>query len=131
MRQRVRAGRVAHLATVGASGLPHVVPVCFALVGEVAYSAVDKKPKSGRPLRRVANVAETGRATLIVDHYAEDWSTLWWIRLDCRARIIEDPAEAAAAIDALTSKYEQYAESAPPGPVIALEVQRWSGWSAR
>jgi PPOX class probable F420-dependent enzyme len=129
-RGRVAAARVGRLATVDAEGRPHAVPVCFALVGDVAYSAVDHKPKRSVRLRRLANVAATGRACLLVDEYAEDWSALWWVRLDCAARVVRDPAEAARAVAALVAKYPQYAVRPPDGPVLALEVRRWTSWMA-
>jgi PPOX class probable F420-dependent enzyme len=136
MRRLVEAARVGRLATVGADGRPHAVPICYALLGEVAYSAVDHKPKRpgrpGRPaLRRIANLEQTGDACLLVDEYGEDWSTLWWVRLDGRGRVADDPAEAAAAVSALAGKYPQYRQRRPVGPVIALDITRWTGWSAR
>jgi PPOX class probable F420-dependent enzyme len=130
MRAAVADARVARLATVRPDGRPHVVPVCFALVDDVVYSAVDQKPKRSRDLVRLANVEATGVASLLVDGYAEDWSTLWWVRLDGPARIATDPAEADRAIAALTSKYPQYAARPPAGPVLALTVDDWTGWSA-
>lgn len=131
LRRLVESARVGRLATVGANGRPHSVPVCFALLGDVAYHAVDHKPKRGTRLRRIANIEATRRACLLVDHYAEDWSALWWVRLDGTGRVVTDAAEAARAITALTNKYPQYVERPPDGPVVALDVSRWSGWSAR
>jgi PPOX class probable F420-dependent enzyme len=131
MVQRVAAARVGRLATVDAAGVPHLVPVCFAVTDAAVYSAVDDKPKRSTRLRRVANVEATGRACLLVDQYDEDWARLWWVRLDCRARIVAaTQPEAEAALAALTGKYPQYAARPPQGPVIALDVERWSGWSA-
>jgi PPOX class probable F420-dependent enzyme len=130
MRRLAESARVAHLATVGADGRPHLVPVCFVLLGDVVYSAVDHKPKRTTRLRRVANIEATGRACLLVDGYSEDWSALWWVRLDGAGRVVDDPVEAARAVTALTGKYPQYAGRAPAGPVIAVDVTRWSGWSA-
>ena len=130
----VASARVGRLATVDAGGRPHLVPVCFALVGDTVYSAVDGKPKSGRPLRRLANIDATGRACLLVDHYEDTWSALWWVRLDATARVLPangpDGGEADRALAALADRYQQYADRRPPGPVIALDVTRWSAWSA-
>jgi PPOX class probable F420-dependent enzyme len=128
--RRVADARVGHLATVDREGRPHLVPVCFALVEQTVYTAVDSKPKRSSRLRRVANVEATGRACLLVDSYDEDWSKLWWVRLDCRARVVADPAEQARATTALTGKYGQYAAQPPSGPVIALHIERWRAWSA-
>jgi len=130
MRRRVEAARVASLATVSADGRPHLVPICFALSGEVAYFAVDHKPKRSQRLRRIANLRATGVASILVDAYDEDWSALWWVRLDGRGRVVDDPDEKAAALAALAAKYPQYAERPPGGPVVAVEITAWSGWSA-
>lgn len=80
--QRVRDSRVGRLGTVTPEGRPHLVPVCFALLDEVAYTAVDAKPKSTLHLRRLQNIETTPTACLLVDHYDENWSRLWWVRLD-------------------------------------------------
>jgi PPOX class probable F420-dependent enzyme len=130
MRRLVAQARVGRLGTVGTDGQPHLVPVCFVLLGDTAYSAVDHKPKRSARLRRLANIEATGHACLLVDHYAEDWSRLYWVRLDGRGRVVADPAEATRAVAALVGKYPQYAGHAPTGPVLALDVTRWAGWSA-
>jgi len=146
MYRRVAAARVGHLATVDLDGRPHLVPVCFVVSpvdnspklhdhrgkegDDVVYTAVDHKPKRSMRLRRVANVEATGQACLLVDSYDDDWAKLWWVRLDCRARVVADAAEASQARAALTAKYAQYAARPPSGPVIALDILRWRGWSA-
>ena len=127
-RDRLAAARVARLGTVTADGRPHLVPCCFALVGDTAYSAVDAKPKSTLALRRLANLRTNPRASLLVDHYAEDWETLWWIRVDGTGRVIEDGPEHATALAALAAKYEQYRRRTPPGAVVALDITAWRSW---
>lgn len=130
MRERVAAARVGRLATVAAGGAPHLVPFCFVLEGDRLYSAVDRKPKSGRRLRRLANVAAEPRVAVLVDHYEEDWSRLWWVRLDGRAALLEaGEPEARRALGLLEAKYEQYRREPPPGPVLAVALERWRGWS--
>lgn len=135
MRARLADARVGRLATISSSGEPHVVPVCFVLLAETVWTVVDAKPKRSPRLRRLANIAVNPAASLLVDHYSEDWARLWWVRLDGVATVVAEGAdrEAAdreAAIRALATKYEQYAASPPNGPAIALQVRRWSGWSA-
>jgi PPOX class probable F420-dependent enzyme len=122
--QRLAAARVGRLATVTADGRPHVVPVCFALAGGRIYTAVDAKPKSSRALKRLDNVRATGRASLLVDHYEEDWSRLWWVRVDGPAEVVD----AGAALGALTAKYPQYGEAPPDGPAGAIAPERWRSW---
>ncbi|WP_406044996.1 TIGR03668 family PPOX class F420-dependent oxidoreductase [Micromonospora sp. NBC_00898] len=130
IRHPVGSARVARLATVGADGRPHLVPVCFVLLGDVAYHAVDEKPKRHRRLRRLENIQATGHACLLIDEYDEDWSRLWWVRLDGHGCLVEDRAEEAAARAALADKYPQYVQQPPAGPVVALRVTHWSAWSA-
>lgn len=133
-RELLGAARVARLATVARDGGPHLVPVCFALTGDVAYHAVDHKPKASRRLARLAHVDAEPRAALLADHYSdEDWTALWWVRADGRVRVLDDVAgpEAARALDLLAERYAQYREHRPAGPVLALDVERLSGWEAR
>jgi PPOX class probable F420-dependent enzyme len=129
-RARFADARVARLATAGADGRPHLVPVAFALAGDVVYHAVDHKPKRTRALRRLANIAQNPRVSLLADHYDDEhWEALWWARADGRARIADGDG-AMAALDLLAQRYAQYRARAPEGPVVAVEVERWSGWSA-
>ncbi|SIM83242.1 PPOX class probable F420-dependent enzyme, Rv0121 family [Micromonospora cremea] len=130
IRHRVRSARVARLATVAADGRPHLVPVCFVLLDDVVYHVVDEKPKRHRRLRRLENIQATGHACLLVDEYDEDWSRLWWVRLDGHGRLVQDRVEEAAARAALADKYPQYVQQSPAGPVIAVAVTGWSAWSA-
>ena len=129
-RERFAAARVAHLTTVAPDGRPHLVPITFALLGDATLvTAVDHKPKRSTALRRLDNIAANPSVSVLVDHYAEDWSALWWARADGRARVRE-AADAPEALDALVARYGQYAEHRPQGPVIVVDVERWSGWSA-
>src|ERR1700730_7510094 len=130
MRRRVREARVGHLATVRADGRPHVVPCCFSLSGQgdVLYSAVDAKPKASTALLRLDNVRTNPSVALLVDHYGEDWSALWWVRIDGIARIIGSGPEVDRALAELTSKYKQSARQPPPGPVIAIDIHGWRAW---
>jgi PPOX class probable F420-dependent enzyme len=122
--ERFASARIGRLATVTATGHPHVVAVCFVLAGGRIFSAVDAKPKVTRALARLENVRATGRASLLVDHYEEDWSQLWWVRVDGVAQVIDSEA----AIDALAAKYDQYLTDRPGGPVIAITPERWRSW---
>ncbi|MFC9789248.1 TIGR03668 family PPOX class F420-dependent oxidoreductase [Rhodococcus sp. NPDC127528] len=131
-RRRFAHARVARLGTVTAEGRPHLVPVVFAVVDDVAYSAVDDKPKSTRRLRRLDHVAATGRASLLVDSYDEDWTRLWWVRVDGAADVVDaTSATGRAGVDALVDKYSQYTDMRPTGPVIVVRIEHWSSWSAR
>lgn len=130
MRRLVETARVGRLVTVAGDGTPHAVPICYALRGETVYSAVDHKPKRRRELRRITNLRQTGRACLLVDDYVEDWSRLWWVRLDGAGRVVDDSDENQSAVTALVAKYAQYRDQQPAGPVIAVDVTGWRGWAA-
>ena len=121
---------MARLATVDAEGRPHLVPICFVLDGDTLYSAVDSKPKRTAALKRLENVRANPRVALLVDYYEEDWTRLWWVRLDGLARLVEDARERARALALLEAKYEQYRVEPPAGPVLAVEIERSSGWTA-
>jgi len=130
LRRRVVEARVARLATIEADGRAHLVPICFVVEGDRLYSAVDQKPKRSRDLRRLRNLRERPWATVLVDHYEEDWSRLWWARLRGPARIIESADDMQRALAPLIEKYPQYRREPPPGPVIALDVVERRGWAA-
>jgi PPOX class probable F420-dependent enzyme len=105
------------------------VPFCFAVEGDVLYSAVDAKPKRTRRLQRLQNAAREPRVSVLVDHYEEDWGRIWWIRLDGRARELPAGPEATRAVTLLAGKYPQYLERRPAGPVLRIDVERWRAWS--
>ena len=106
-----------------------MVPFCFVLDGDRLYTSVDHKPKEGRRLRRVENMLRDPRTTVLVDHYEEDWPRVWWVRVRGSGRVVEEDAERDRANTLLRQKYPQYAEDPPPGPVLAIEVEEWRGWS--
>jgi PPOX class probable F420-dependent enzyme len=127
-RRRVADARVGRLATLTPEGRPHIVPCCFVLDDQTVYSAVDAKPKSTLALRRLENVRAHPSCSLLVDHYAEEWTDLWWVRVDGSGRVIERGDERERALDLLQAKYRQYRETPPPGAVVALDIERWRMW---
>lgn len=143
-RRRFAAARVARMATVTPDGAPHLVPVVFAQVDDVVYSAVDGKPKTTMALQRLDNIEATGRASLLVDEYREDWSALWWVRVDGSAQVLGagfperqrpepglgGPEMVRIAQAALTAKYPQYLSQPPTGAVIAIRPQLWRWWES-
>jgi PPOX class probable F420-dependent enzyme len=130
-RRRFAESRVASLSTANVDARPHVVPIVFAVAGDTVYSAVDHKPKRTTSLRRLAHLKANPRAALLVHHYDdEDWTRLWWVRADGDGRVLEpDEPEAQSAVDRLVERYAQYRDARPSGPVIAIDVFRWSGWA--
>jgi PPOX class probable F420-dependent enzyme len=121
---------VAMLATSGADGAPHIVPVVFAVHDDVVYTAVDAKRKSTRRLRRLANIEANPQVSMLVDHYEDDWAQLWWVRADGVAAVHYSGDAMAAGYSLLRKKYLQYQRIALDGPVVTVEVQRWTSWQA-
>jgi PPOX class probable F420-dependent enzyme len=129
-RELLAAARVARLATVSPDGRPHIVPVAFAVEGDRIYSAVDAKPKTTRDLRRLANIRAHPGVAVLADHYAEDWTALWWARADGDASVLDDASAMARPVRLLAERYPLYRAAPPAGPVISILVRRWTGWSA-
>lgn len=129
MRARLALAQVARLATAGPGGRPHLVPVCFALEGGIVYFAVDAKPKRTSDLKRLRNIEANPTVSLLVDHYENDWTRLWWVRVDGTARIVTDEQERRRAIELLEGRYSQYRRMPPEGPVVAISVDRLTGWT--
>ena len=133
--RRLFAGSaVARLATVTPAGHPHLVPVTFVLdsqpgQGDLVYTAVDAKPKTTTRLQRLRNIQAHPRVALLADHYSADWARRWWVRADGHAAVL-DAAGLAGPLRLLAARYPQYAAQPPAGPVIAVRVDRWTGWAA-
>jgi PPOX class probable F420-dependent enzyme len=133
---------VARLATTGPAGRPHLVPVTFALDGDRIYTVVDAKPKTTMNLRRLRNIGADPRVAVLADHYEDDWSRLWWARADGLAEILAGPAAGqapgtagrqagpAGPLELLAARYPQYLADPPAGPLIRIQVERWTGWAA-
>ena len=129
-RDRFVRSPVLRLATAGADGRPHVVPCTFAVDGSGRIvTGIDNKPKGSANLRRLRNIGENPRVSLLVDHYADDWGELWWVRADGTAAIEHAGAEHAGHWDLLRARYAQYEGQVLGGPVIAVTVEQWSGWA--
>lgn len=129
-RSRVQAAQVARLATIDANGRPHLVPIVFVLDHETLYTAVDAKPKRSRRLRRIENARQRPDVAVLIDHYGDDWSRLWWVRVDGRARVLGSGAEAERALRLLAAKYTVYRRDPPHPPVLAIDISEWRSWEA-
>ncbi len=106
------------------------MPIVFAIDDDTIYSAVDRKPKRSTTLRRIENARTRPDVTILIDHYDEDWGTLWWVRLRGRARVLDEGAEREHALGLLREKYPQYRAEPPDGPVLAVDVTETRDWSA-
>ena len=127
---RLAAARVARLATTDPDGRPHLVPIAFVLDGDRLYTAVDRKPKRSMVLRRIENARARPDVTILADHYDEDWTRLWWVRLRGRTRVLDEGEERGRALALLAEKYPQYRAEPPDGPVLAVDVTETRAWSA-
>jgi len=128
-RARFATVPVVRLGTADGQGRPHLVVVTFAVEDDTIYTAVDQKPKSSTDLKRLRNVSENPMVTMLADHYSDDWEELWWVRADGRAAILADQRQMAAPLRLLADRYWQYRQARPTGPVLAVTVERWSGWT--
>jgi PPOX class probable F420-dependent enzyme len=129
-RSRLAAARIGHLATVRTDGRPHVVPLVFAVHGDVIYAIADPKPKRGLDLLRHRNIAANPAVSLLVDEYEESWERIWWVRADGTGRIVEAGPDRETAIDLLRAKYPQYATwTTPFGAAMVMDVERLTSWT--
>jgi PPOX class probable F420-dependent enzyme len=132
VRKRFKESRIARLATVSATGRPHLVPICFAFDGRVFYFAIDRKPKRVKPERlvRIRNIIQTEQAALLFDAYSEDWNRLWYVLVRGRARVVKNGSERMTAIRMLRRKYRQYANGmlADDALVIRIELRSVASW---
>ena len=129
-RELVDAAQVARLATVRPDGRPHLVPVTFALVSPTeVVTAVDHKPKRSTNLQRLRNIDAEPRVSLLLDHYDDDWTALWWVRVDGTARVVREEPDRSARAEVLARKYQAYASRPPAGPVIAIDVVSVTSWN--
>ena len=128
--QFLRTRRVAHLATADSNGVPHLVPVCFAVQNMSLYITVDEKPKRRDiPLKRLRNIQANPQVAVTVDRWDEDWTRLAWVMLRGRAEILADGAEHDHAQTLLRTRYPQYRTMDIASlPVIALRISRVLSW---
>ena len=129
-RRRLAGSRVGYLATVQPDGQPHLVPIVFAVEGNIVYSIADPKPKSGLDLLRHRNIVDNPSVSLLVEHYDEAWEQLWWVRADGTARVVEDGPDRETSIRLLRAKYPQYETWITPfGAATVITVERLASWT--
>jgi PPOX class probable F420-dependent enzyme len=125
---------VARLAQLDDEGAVQVLPFVCARVGNTFWSPIDGKPKKHAGLRRLEWIAEHPQVCVLFDHYADDWSQLWWLKLFCNAASYQgDHEDWDKAIQAVTGKYPQYTETPlflGPPTMIRFDVTGWKSWSA-
>jgi len=126
---------VARLALRDLDDEPEALPIVFARAADALWMPIDGKPKrAGASLGRLARLERAPKVMLVLDHYAEDWSALWWIRLRCEAQVIHGKhPDWDAAVEALADKYPQYADVPMFRDDPLLVRYTWTGiswWSA-
>jgi PPOX class probable F420-dependent enzyme len=129
----ITGARVGRLATADAGGQPMVVPICYAFDGRALYSAVDAKPKQTPPqgLKRIRNLRENPRVSIVIDEYEEDWTRLRYVIIQGRADLLTDGPQFAHGVDLLTAKYPQYRSlglARESGLMIRVTPSRVSSW---
>ena len=125
MRRRAARARAARVGTLDARGRIHLVPIVFAIDGDRLYSSTDEKPRA----KRLRNLQRDPHVSVVIDEYDEDWSRVWWVRLAGTGRALEQGAEYERARRLLCEKYPQFEGDPGGGPIMAVDVQEWSGWA--
>ena len=126
--ERLSSAQVGYFASITPDGRPHLVVVTFAVIGFNVVHMIDEKPKTTRNLQRLQNVETLPIASMLVDHYDEDWKQLWWVRADGEVTIEKDGDLWWEARSRLKAKYRQYRNSPPTGPAIFLSIDRLTAW---
>ena len=127
---RLEIARLGHLVTMRPSGEPHIVPITYALLDNAVVTMIDHKPKTTDRLQRLINIEAKPYAVLMFDHYSEDWSTLWWVRIDGEASVHEAGQIWESSAVALCAKYRQYASNPPRGPAEVISIDRLTSWES-
>jgi PPOX class probable F420-dependent enzyme len=109
--------RVCRVATAGAGGRPHLVPVVHVLAGDKIYFG------SGDDARKVTNLRENPQIAITIDLYSEDWSQLRGVMVQGTARIIERGPRFKQARARLYAKYAQYSKEAALSPSDSVIVE--------
>ena len=125
------SARIGHLSTAGTNCAAHVIPICFAFDGHSIYSVLDQKPKrtSLTRLRRVQNILDNPQVALVVDHYEEEWTRLWYILVTGHAELLLEGDEREEAIVKLRKKYQQYEDmDIDLNPVIKITPGKVVSW---
>lgn len=126
--------RVARLATASCDAEPHVIPLCYARLGDDIYFVIDEKPKQTHlGLKRLQNIRANSRVALVIDDYDDDWTQLAYLLVRGLAALVDDPAEFERVLEQLLVRYPQYAEmSLGPerNPMVRISVERMQLWRA-
>lgn len=107
-----------------------MVVITFVVDGDTLVTPIDHKPKTTTRLQRIVNIETNPRASVLIDHYSDDWDKLWWVRVDGPARIESDSQTLQGAVAALADKYPQYREHPPIGQFIVVDIEKVRSWTS-
>lgn len=116
------------MTTVDPDGYPHTVPVVFAIDDGEVVTPIDRKPKTGKKLRRVRNLERDPRATLLVDRWSEEWTELAWVMIRGRASL-HAADRSFNEIEKIITRYPEYRDTIQGSDVIRIVPERISWWS--
>jgi hypothetical protein len=113
------------LSTVHAERGVDAVPVVFAAMrdGSLAVPIDTVKAKTTTRLQRIANIERDRRVVLLVDHYDDDWSSLWWVRVHADAAVTDEVPD-------VLRRFPAYAEPGAVVGAIVLTPTEVTGWRA-
>jgi PPOX class probable F420-dependent enzyme len=125
---------VGRLGQIDLLGHAQALPLVFARAGGALWSPIDGKPKKKAELDRLIWIAEHPDVCVLIDHYGDDWSSLWWLKLFCRGVVHRtNHPDWELATQALAVKYTQYAETPMffgDPTMIRFEIDSWKSWAA-
>lgn len=125
---------VARLAQNDLDGGPQALPFVFTRIERSLWSPIDGKPKKHAKLSRLEWIAAAPQVLVLVDHYADDWTQLWWLKLLGHASVVgEREAGWEEAVHGLTAKYPQYRQTpmfAGEPTMVRIEIAHWKSWAS-
>lgn len=129
---RLRANDHGILGTVHPGRGVDLVPVVYALddAGQLAIPIDTVKAKTSTRLQRERNLAADPRATLLIEHWdRDDWSALWWVRVELTWLAEPGQDRIAGLATRLAAGYPQYRDE-PFTRLLVFRIDGLTGWSA-
>lgn len=121
------------LSTVHPERGVDAVPVVFVVddAGRVVIPIDLVKPKAAGRLQRERNLDTDPRAVLLVDRWdPDDWSQLWWVRVELRYDATLGPDQWGGLAAQLSARYSQYGDQ-PFARLLVLRIVGLTGWAGR
>ena len=122
----VRWARVSRMATAGADGRIHNVPISPVLEAGSLLIATDTTS------RKVRNLEANPRVTLVFDEYSEMWDLLRGVVIEGSVRIVRDGVDFTRARALLYEKFRQYEIESPieseTSVILVVTPERVTSW---